>query len=353
MKNIYILYTGGTIGMERNKKGALIPSRKFLKEIIERLKIDKHYKIKHTFEALDPLLDSSNMKQKNWIIMANHIQKNYKKYDGFVVIHGTDTMAYTASALSFLLQHLNKPIVITGSQLPIINFRTDGINNLVDSLKVATLNIPEVVLCFGSFIYRGSRVSKTHSDDFKAYESPNFHYLGHIGVTININEYLVNKKTTKKLETLKKYVSKKIFLYTVLPEHNSEYLEHLVGLKLDALVIRGYGIGNVPSDKPFLEIIKKINDSGTIVVAASQCMYGRVDLTTYETGLELKELGIIESADMTIEAIYAKLCYLLNKYKDKKMIAKKFSENLVGELTPDDTVIHDEFSNLIPAIWSS
>ena len=293
------------------------------------------------------------MKQKNWVIMANHIQKNYNKYDGFVVIHGTDTMAYTASALSFLLQHLNKPIVITGSQLPIINFRTDGINNLVDSLKVATLNIPEVVLCFGSFIYRGSRVSKTHSDDFQAYESPNFRYLGHIGVTININKYLLNKKTTKKLETLKKYVSKKIFLYTVFPEHNFTYLESLFKLKLDALIIHGYGIGNVPSDKPFLNIIKKINNSGTIVVAGSQCMVGRVDLTTYETGLELKELGIIEASDMTIEAIYAKLCYLLNKYKDKKIIINKFQENLVGELTPSNTVIHDEFSNLIPAIWSS
>jgi L-asparaginase len=235
-------------------------------------------------------------------------------------------MAYTASALFFLLQNLNKPVVITGSQLPIINFRTDGINNLVDSLKVATLNIPEVVLCFGSFIYRGSRVSKTHSDNFQAYESPNFHYLGHIGVTINLNKYLLNKKTTKKLDTLKTYVNKKIFLYTIFPEHNALYLEKLTNLKLDALIIHGYGIGNVPSDKSFLDVIKKINESGTIVVAGSQCLYGRVDLTTYETGLELKEIGIVEVADMTLEAIYSKLCYLLNKYKDKNIIVKKLGE---------------------------
>lgn len=353
MKNIYILYTGGTIGMERGKTGALVPSHKFLKQILDRLKINKHFKINHTFESLNPLLDSSNMKQKNWVIMANHIKNNYDKYDGFVIIHGTDTMAYTASALSFLLKNLNKAIVITGSQLPLINFRTDGINNLLDSIKVATLDIPEVVLCFGSFIYRGCRVSKTHSDDFQAYQSPNFKYLGHIGVNININKYLLNKKSKKKLETLKKYVSKKIVVYTVLPEHNAEYLERLHESKLDALIINGYGVGNVPSDKPFLNIIEKINKSGTIIIANTQCLFGRVDLSTYETGIKLKDIGIVEAADMTLEAIYAKICYLLNKYKDKKTIIKNFTEDLVGELTPSDTVIHDEFSNLIPAMWCS
>lgn len=353
MKHIYILYTGGTIGMERGKKGALIPSRKFLRQIIERLRIDKHFRIKHTFFALDSLLDSSNIKQKNWVIMTNHIKQNYSKFDGFVVIHGTDTMAFTASALSFLLQNLNKPVVITGSQLPIVNFRTDGINNIVDSIKVATLDIPEVVLCFGSFIYRGSRVQKTHSDDFQAYDSPNFHHLGHIGINININKYLLNKKTNKKLETLKTYVNKNIFVYTVLPEDNSKYLEHINTLKIDALILDGYGVGNVPSDKPFLDIIKKISNNGALVISNTQCLYGRVDLSTYETGRELEDLGILESADMTLEAIYTKVCFLLNKYKDKKTIRKKFKENIVGELTPYDTVIHDEFSNLIPAIWCS
>ena len=353
MKHIYILYTGGTIGMERGKKGSLVPSRKFLKKIIDQLKIDEHYKIKHTFEALNPLLDSSNMKQENWIIMANHIKKNYNKYDGFVIIHGTDTMAYTSSTLSFLIQNISKPIVITGSQLPIINFRTDGINNLVNSIKVATLNIPEVVLCFGNYIYRGSRASKTHSDDFQAYDSPNFRYLGHIGVDINLNKYLINRKNSKRLETLKSYKTKKIFTFTVLPEHNAVYLEHLCKIKLDALIIDGYGVGNIPSDTAFINAIKKLSKRGTLIIANTQCLFGRVDLSTYETGRLLKETGIIEASDMTLEAIYAKACYLLNRYKDRATIIKKFQDNLVGELTPKSSVVHDSFSNLIPALWSS
>merc|ERR1711981_600368 len=166
MRKVYILYTGGTIGMIRNPKLGLVPTSGILEQAIKHLNLDKHFNLEYYIQEMNPLIDSSNMSQSDWVKMAKYIKSVYNKYDSFIIVHGTDTMAYTASALSFMLENLNKTVIITGAQIPLVDFRTDALGNLVNSFNLALFDIPEVIVCFGSYIIRGNRTVKLHADDF-------------------------------------------------------------------------------------------------------------------------------------------------------------------------------------------
>jgi len=367
---VYILYTGGTIGMSHpSDKEGLVPIKGTLIKLIKKLGIDVDLKIEYLIDRIDPLIDSSDLTSKDWLKMLKKLEKNYNKYDSFIVLHGTDTLSFTCSILSFFLKDWQKPVIITGSQIPLFEFRNDARSNVIDSIIVSLLKIPEVLLVFGGEIIRGSCVAKVNSTAFAAFTSPNEGKLGDIGVHINIyKERITNWNMIKKDPLLKdnpitkKYINKlsnnkwtidkwtnniKIDILTLLPHSNAPVLEKLIELNPDAIILKTYGIGNAPvSDKEFVNTLKKAIGKGIIIVNNSQCLYGGVNQNFYHTGKELKTLGIIGSKNMTDSAIYSKLFYLFQIFgkKDKETIEKLFQINIVGEITIN-TFFHNNLEN--------
>jgi L-asparaginase len=252
-RKVYILYTGGTIGMVHKEGVGLVPEPGYLPELISKMKIDKHFKINYTLEATDPLIDSSNLRPNNWKVMVDKIKKNYDRYDSFIIIHGTDTLAYTASALSFFIQNLEKPIIVTGSQLPLTDFRNDASDNIVNSFNLSLFNIPEVLVCFGNRVFRGNRTRKVSSESFIAYDTPNYPILGNIGVNLKIHENLLLPQKTCRLDTLNEWRDDVMILQLrLMPIDNGVILNKLLELKPRAIMLNSYGIGNAPvSDNVF------------------------------------------------------------------------------------------------------
>ena len=354
LANIYILYVGGTIGMLHDAKKGLIPIKGNLTKLIDEMNIDSKLKIKYTIDTPDVLIDSSNLKTSSWKIILEKLFTNYTKYDSFIIIHGTDTLAYTASILSFFLRGWNKQVIITGSQIPLFELRNDARRNIIDSVIVSLLKINEILIVFGGEILRGNRTSKYSSIDFAAYKSPNYGPVGKIGVYLNIfkNKLLNNGASTKLLENnipdlpriptqwnLKQWTNNiKIFNITLLPEDNEIPFQALLNLKPQAIILRTYGIGNAPIvDTKFMNAIHKATKDGIIIVNTTQCINGGVNMTYYNTGLELKKIGVISSHDMTPEAVYTKLFYLFQVIGTKNilLIKKLFATNIAGELTID------------------
>lgn len=332
MKRILLIQTGGTIAMDMGKGNGqpeLNPdkwSETIYREIPELSEIAELQIERLFFE------DSSDINRTHWARLIEFIEEKSPHYDGFVILHGTDTMAYTASALSFALQNLDKPVILTGSQVPMSNLRSDARRNLVNAIEMATLPLYEVAICFNDFVYRGNRSTKMSIGDFDAFASPNFPPLAEIGLNI---EFSIQLELPDKPLTTYTNFSDRIFLLKLFPNLSPRFLDQLDLSELDAIVIEAFGSGNFPihGEKSVLPFLKKCINTNILVVITSQAPYDAVDLSKYESGRKAMELGALSGGDMTNEAALTKMMHLLDRFDDKEKIKSMFPKEIAGELT--------------------
>ncbi len=332
-KRVLIIYTGGTIGMKRTDNG-YAPSS-FLGEAISAIPDMKSESAPEwQLYEMSPLLDSSDVTVKEWNKIAKIIYDNYREYDGFVVLHGTDTMAYTASALSFILEGLDKPVVLTGSQIPLCEIRSDGGDNLVTSLLIAADGVArEVCLYFSGKLLRGNRAVKMSADDLVAFDSPNYPHLADVGITVKYNYSAIGARAGGELQ-LRSLSEVPIGVLKVFPGIQFGLFESIMTEKLSGIVLETFGAGNIPSDSgSLIPIISRAFESGSVVTVCSQCPSGTVTLGAYETSSALKAAGAVGGSDMTTEAAVAKLYYLFSLGISKDEIKEKMEQNLRGELS--------------------
>jgi L-asparaginase len=334
-KKVFIAYTGGTIGMKRTRTGYR-PEPGYLQSQMAEMPELRHESMpSYTIHEYAPLLDSSNMTPVEWMKIARDVEANYEKYDGFVVLHGTDTMAYTASALPFLLGGLRKPVIITGSQIPLCEIRNDARENLITSLMLAAnYEIPEVCLYFGGKLLRGCRATKVSADGFAAFDSPNFPPLGTVGIDIEVNWDLIRPaRGTRRIRVpeLKKPVVSALRLF---PGISPELLRNVLRPPLQGLVLEAYGVGNGPDqDRAFIAALTDATSRGVVIVDCTQCLEGTVDLQEYAAGSAMARAGVISGFDMTAEAALAKLYVLLGRGHAPDRVKREMQEDLRGEMT--------------------
>ncbi len=336
--SILIIYTGGTIGMIKNPEtGSLQPFN--FDGIYDQIPELKRFHYELDFHCFDPLIDSSNMHPDHWVQLADVIEKNYASFDGFVVLHGSDTMAYTASALSFMLENLNKPVIFTGSQLPLGVLRTDGRENFITAIELAasreenTPMIPEVCIYFENQLMRANRTVKYNAENFNAFVSPNYPVLAEAGVYLKFNRHQILKPNFKNLK-VHKTLDRQVGILKVFPGMTREYVQAILyqaGLK--AVVLETFGSGNAPTDDWFLDEMRHAIDSGLIVVNVSQCPAGAVDQGKYDTSLTLKKIGILSGFDSTTEAMLTKLMYLLGQNPNQNKLRASLNTAIRGEIS--------------------
>ncbi len=333
-RKVLLLYTGGTIGMTRSPDGYAPQSGRFRAALDEISDLRSPALPEWELMELEPLLDSSNMTVHEWNKIARAVAENYDRYDGFVILHGTDTMAYTASALSFMLGNLAKPVILTGSQIPLCEVRSDGRDNIITSMLVAgSERVSEVCLYFGGKLLRGNRATKFSADGLIAFISPNFPSLAEAGITIRYNESALLPKPEGGLQ-LQLLENIPIGVLKVFPGIQFSLFEQIMTEKLRGIVIETFGAGNIPGDGgALLPIIEKAFRNGTVLTVCSQCPQGAVALGTYETSSALKKAGAVSGLDMTTEAAVAKLYYLFSCGLDKETVKRKMEENLCGEIS--------------------
>lgn len=370
IKKVLCVYSGGTIGMKKTKRG-YAPAKGYLTEFVRTLPmfhdkdaeelipknmfdmksdpllglpcispLNDEYNERTVFRFLEynPLLDSSNVEFKHWQRMAKDIVKYYDEYDAFVVLHGTDTMGFTSSALSFMLENLAKTVVVTGSQIPLSRPRNDGLMNLLGALQLSShYHIPEVVVYFSSLLLRGCRTSKVDANNLDGFDSPNIRPLATVGIGYNINWALIRQPTYGKL-ILKDYFCNDISIIRVFPGFYNENiissLQHVKGL-----ILQTFGAGNAPEHPEFLKQLKDATTNGVIVVNVTQCQKGEVE-AHYAAGSSLVEAGVISAGDMTPEAALVKLGWLLGSGMNSDDVRSKFVQDLRGEIT-----VHEDSAN--------
>lgn len=336
--NILLIYTGGTIGMIKDSETGALENFNFndlLESIPELNLLDCNISSK----SFSNPIDSSNMKPSNWIEIGTIIEDNYKNYDGFVILHGSDTMSYTASALSFMLENLSKPVIFTGSQLPIGDLRTDAKENLITSIQIASLvenNQPvvqEVGLYFEYKLYRANRTTKINAEHFEAFDSPNYPPLIISGVNLSINyQSLLTAKKNKKL-VVHKIFEPNILLVKLFPGINKETINHLFSTpNLKGMIFETYGSGNITNEKWFLKALKTIIDKKIPVVNVTQCAGGSVDMSIYSTNVIYRNIGIISGKDISTEAAVTKLMLMLGQNIPANNFKTKFETSLRGEM---------------------
>ncbi|MDI3525986.1 MAG: L-asparaginase [Tenuifilum sp.] len=337
--SILIVYTGGTIGMKQNPEtGALAP---FNFEQIEQ-EVPELRKFGYTLNAIsfNPVIDSSDINPSFWVELAQIISENYDKYDGFVILHGTDTMSFTASALSFMLEGLTKPVVLTGSQLPIGMLRTDGKENLISAIEIAAAYrngqalIPEVSVFFENRLYRGNRTTKHNSEHFNAFRSNNYPPLAEAGISIKYNYPFIHYPTQEQKLCVHTKLDNSIAVLKLFPGITENVVSAVLNTPgVKAIILETYGSGNAPMQDWFLKRIEDAIGNNIVVFNVTQCKAGGVDMDKYENGLRLKKIGVVSGSDITFEAAVAKLMFLLGKGLNGKTLADELTKSIAGEIT--------------------
>ncbi|MBO7165757.1 MAG: type I asparaginase [Muribaculaceae bacterium] len=339
-KKIFIIYTGGTIGMIENPELHALEPFDFdhLIDNVPKIKM-LDYEISN-FQFAKPI-DSSAMNPSHWAEIAEVIEQKYDEVDGFVVLHGTDTMAYTASALSFMLENLNKPVIVTGSQLPIGEVRTDGEENLITALQIAAAEdengepmVREVAILFENYLWRGNRSTKSSADNFNAFKSNNYPELARIGLDINFKrEYLWRGKVEGKLK-VKYPMDTNVMFLTLFPGISELVVRHVLSTPgIKGVVLKSFGAGNAPNEAWFLDVVRQAIERGVVVVNITQCTNGCVMPMRYVTGKELSDAGCVSGYDLTSEAAITKLMYLLGQGLSAEEVKRQMATSLCGEMT--------------------
>ena len=335
---ILLIYTGGTIGMVHDtENNAYVPFdfENLQAQIPELQQLDCTLEV----QSYEPSIDSSNMQPKIWLQLANTIEQAYTKYDGFVILHGSDTMAYTASALSFMLENLNKPVILTGSQLPSGVPRTDAKENLITAIEIASScrdgipEVPEVAVYFEYQLYRGNRTHKANADHFEAFVSANYPPLAEAGVYLKFNRRYCRKANKESLQVHSK-MNANITVIKLFPGITKASVQAILNQdKTEAVLLETFGSGNAPTSKWFLDEIEAAINKGLLILNVSQCMGGSVDLGRYETSKRLKDMGVLSAYDMSFESALTKLMFVLGYTKSKEKRIALLSANLQGEMT--------------------
>jgi L-asparaginase len=337
MSQILIIYTGGTIGMMSDPKTKVLKPINF-EQIMENVPELEKLNCKIMVHSFEQIIDSSNMNPEIWSELAHLIKDNYNNVDGFVILHGSDTMAFTASALSFMLENLDKPVIFTGSQLPISAIRTDAKENLMTAIEIAKAKkhdrsrVPEVCIYFDYKLFRGNRAFKYNSSKFEAFRSPNYPILAESGVHLKFNINDIRQPVDAPLIVHRDLVSD-VAVLKLYPGISQKVVETILGADVRGIVMETFGAGNTTTDKWFTDLLKATINSGKVILDISQCKVGTVELGRYETSKELKDMGVANGYDMTYEAAITKMMYLLGQYRDPQMIKELLETDLRGEVT--------------------
>ena len=337
--SILIIYTGGTIGMVQHAETGTLTPIKF-EQILEEVPELNKFNLNIKKEVLSPAIDSSDMNPGNWVKIAQKVKKHYNNFDGFVILHGTDTMAYTASALSFMFENLDKPIILTGSQLPIGMLRTDGKENLITSVEIAAAQkngkslVPEVSIYFDSKLFRGNRTVKSDSELFSAFHSVNYPEIAIAGVDINYNnEHIYQPKNGGILKVSTNFDDNVVIL-KIFPGISQSVFSSILNIpELKGVILETFGSGNVPTKRWLINCIKRAIKKGIIILNITQCEGGKVVMGQYETSIELLKAGVVSGKDMTVEAAITKLMFLLGEGLNRDEVKKYLGKSLRGEIS--------------------
>ncbi len=335
---ILLLYTGGTIGMIKDYRSGALKTFNFSK-LIEHIPELHQLACEIYSHSFETPIDSSNINCTHWISIATTIEDTYDDYDGFVVLHGSDTMSYSASALSYMLENLAKPVIFTGSQLPIGDLRTDAKENLITSIQMAALRaqdnpaIQEVCLFFEHKLYRGNRTTKINAEHFEAFASPNYPPLAESGVNLKVYHDCLLKMNGNKNLIVHKALDSNVAIFKLFPGFNENLLSNILNTtSLKALIIETYGAGNAPTEKWFIESLENAIKKGIHIINVTQCSGGSVHMGQYETSEHLKRLQVVNGKDITTEAAITKLMHLLGTKVSSKLFKKVFETPLRGEM---------------------
>lgn len=330
LKSVLLIYTGGTIGMYKSGEGSL---KAFdLEKLESQIPELKTFDINIQTASIDAPIDSSNMNQEVWVTLAEIIKTEYHKFDGFVILHGSDTMAYTASVLSYMLENLQKPVVLTGAQLPIGVRRTDAKENIISSIEIAAEGkVPEVCVYFEYRLHRGNRCTKVNAEHFEAFKSPNFIPLAEAGLEIKYSP--ISYDHTDKELKVNTNLSDDVLILKLFPSMKKEYVSTILELPYKGIILETFGAGNATTEDWFIESLKTAVHKGKIILNVSQCLSGSVSQGLYETSSKLERLGVVGGKDMTTEAAVTKLMYLLGQGYSNEKIKDLLQISLRGELT--------------------